>query len=207
VAILAPGQTINAQDVIVSKMPGQTWLLAIDNVGDLWGLKLDNRKSNKERCFPDPVAGGCILDMDFLDETIGGRDPSFDPVQGQFDSVSVDPSAATFFHQTHTLINAGRRLARPSYWEQIGTLTGRRVRDSFMPGSGVLSLSVMQLMRTVELCESTAKATTVGNLGQLGYVDAGFLGGGACTPFSTTMMRNGPKRAPVCKVGDPPTWH
>ncbi len=212
-AALAPGHPINAVDVIVSKMPGQTWLLVLDANGDLWGLKLDNRQSLREKCFPDPVMSGCVLDPEFNDPTILGRDPSV-LADGTFDP--TDPSAGTnvggviqpFFHQTHTLLSAGKRLARPSLWEQIGTLTGRRVRDSFMPGSGVLSLPVMQAMRSIQLCESTATSTTPGNLGQLGYADATFLGGGACTPFATSMMRatGGGKLAPVCRRGDPPIW-
>jgi hypothetical protein len=211
VPTLAPGQTIIAQDVVFSRMPGQNWLLVLDSVGDLWGLKLDNRISNKERCFPDPKAAGCVLDMDFMDETIAGRDPSFDPNTNTFDV--GDPSGPTFFHLTRQILTVGRRLARPTLWEQIGTLTGRRVRDSFMPGSGVLSLPVMQQMRTVKLCESSSDTTTVGNLGQLGYADANFTGSGTCTPFAraTVMMRGASTSAStpsagVCKKGDPPRW-
>ena len=61
-----------------------------------------------------------------------------------------------------TILTGGRRLARGAMWEQIGTLTGRRLRDSFMPGSGVLSLAVMQQMRGVKLCESTAASNGAG---------------------------------------------
>lgn len=207
VPVLAPAQTIIAQDVVFSRMPGQNWLIVLDTAGDLWGLKLDNTKSLREKCFPNPIAAGCTLDLDFLDETILGRDPSFDPNTNTFDA--TDPSGPTFFHMTRTLLQSGNRLARPTVWEQIGTLTGRRVRDSFMPGSGVLSLVVMQQMRSVKFCESTTDATTVGNLGQLGYADATFLGGGACKPFATTSMRGAPAASPtagVCKKGDPPRW-
>jgi len=166
-AQLAPGQPINAADVVVSKLPGQTWLLVLDASGDLWGLKLDNRASIRERCFPDPRAAGCLLDMDFLDPTIMQRDPSFDPVTSTFDA--GDPSSATFFHQVKTILGTGKRLARPALWEQLNTLTGRRLRDSFMPGSGTLSLGIMQKMRGVTLCESTAPSHNASGLNQLGY--------------------------------------
>ncbi|HSR96907.1 MAG TPA: hypothetical protein VLM79_07655, partial [Kofleriaceae bacterium] len=144
--------------------------------GDLWGLKLDNRQSIRERCFPDPRAANCLLDMDFLDPTIMQRDPSFDPNTNTFDA--GDPSSPTFFHQAPTILGAGKRLARPAVWEQLNTLTGRRLRDSFMPGSGTLSLSVMQKMRGVKLCESTAPSHTPGGLNQLGYAAAA-----ACQPI------------------------
>jgi hypothetical protein len=175
-AVLAPGQPINAVDVVISKLPGQTWLLALDAGGDLWGLKLDNRQSIRERCFPDPRAAGCLLDMDFLDPTIMQRDPSFDPNTNTFDA--TDPSSPTFFHLPPAILGSGKRLARPAIWEQLNTLTGRRLRDSFMPGSGTLSLPIMQKMRTVKLCESTAPSHTAGGLNQLGYAT-----GGACQPI------------------------
>ena len=182
-AILAPGQAIDAADVVVSMMPGQTWLIVLDTSGDLWGLKLDGRKSVKERCFPNPTTAGCLLDLSFMDATIMGRDPSFDPVSGTFidpadpNPLVADPSSGTkvggvvqpFFHQIRTILTGGKRLAPPATWEAIGTLTGRRLRDAFMPGAGVLSLSVMQAMRSVRLCETTAAATTASGLGQLGY--------------------------------------
>lgn len=191
---LAPGQTINAVDVVVSVLPGQTWLLVLDANGDLWGLKLDNRKSNKERCFPDTTK--CALDMSFLDATIMGRDPSFDPIANAFISPAdpnpkiADPSSGTivggvvqpFFHMPRLILGGGKRLAPPTQWEQIGTLTGRRMRDSFMPGAGVLSLSVMQAMRAVKVCESTAPSTTPNGLGALGYDN----GSGTCTPLGTS---------------------
>jgi hypothetical protein len=177
-AVLAPGQTINAVDVVISKLPGQTWLLALDAGGDLWGLKLDNRKSIRERCFPDPRGAGCLLDMDFLDPTIMQRDPSFDPNTNTFDAIATDPSSPTFFHQVPAILGSGTRLAQPAIWEQLNTLTGRRLRDSFMPGSGTLSLPIMQKMRTVKLCESIAPSHMPGGLNQLGYAT-----GGACQPI------------------------
>ena len=57
------------------------------------------------------------------------------------------------------------------------------MRDSFMPGSGVLSLPVMQRMHSVQLCESSAPSNNAGGLGALGYADASFLGGGGCQPL------------------------
>jgi hypothetical protein len=47
-----------------------------------------------------------------------------------------------------------------------------------MPGSGTLSLPIMQKMRTVKLCESTTPSHTPGGLNQLGYAT-----GGACQPI------------------------
>ncbi len=204
-SVLAPGQAINAQDVIVSTNPGQDWLLVLDAAGDMWGLKLDGRKSVRERCYPDPKAAGCTLDLAFLDATQSGRDPSFDPVTNSFDPcvgsgpTFGDASSPTFFHQTHTIINAGRRLARPTFWEQINTLTGRRTRDSFMPGSGTLSLDVMQAMRSVALCETTGSSREPGNLGALGYADAAFKAGGACQAIGTSARTVKPRSPKVCK--------
>jgi hypothetical protein len=114
--------------------------------------------------------------MDFLDPTIMQRDPSFDPNTNTFDA--IDPSSPTFFHQVAAILGSGQRLARPAIWEQLNTLTGRRLRDSFMPGSGTLSLAIMQKMRGVKLCESTAPSHTPGGLNQLGYAT-----GGACQPI------------------------
>jgi len=187
-AQLAPGQPINAVDVVVSKLPGQTWLLVLDAGGDLWGLKLDNKQSIRERCFPDPRAAGCLLDMDFLDPTIMQRDPSFDPVTGTFDA--GDPSSATFFHQIKTILGTGKRLARPALWEQLNTLTGRRLRDSFMPGSGTLSLGIMQKMRGVELCESTTPSHNASGINQLGYAT-----GPGCQPIGESA-----RPASACQV-------
>ncbi|HEX2688427.1 MAG TPA: hypothetical protein VHN14_17475 [Kofleriaceae bacterium] len=187
-AQLAPGQSINAVDVVVSKLPGQTWLLVLDASGDLWGLKLDNRQSIRERCFPDPRAAGCLLDMDFVDPTIMQRDPSVDPNTGAFDA--GDPSSPTFFHQARTILTGGKRLARPAIWEQLNTLTGRRLRDSFMPGSGTLSLGIMQKMRSVVLCESTTPSHNASGLGQLGYAT-----GPDCQPIGESQ-----RPASVCQV-------
>ncbi|HET7504884.1 MAG TPA: hypothetical protein VFK02_27865, partial [Kofleriaceae bacterium] len=186
---LAAGHGVDAVDVVISKLPGQTWLLALENSGDMVGIKLDNRVSPRERCFPDPRAAGCLLDMDFLDPTVMQRDPSFDPVTGVFDA--ADPSSVTFFRQTHTLITLGKKLARPAIWEQLNTLTGRRLRDSFMPGSGTLSLGVMQKMRSVQLCESDQESHTTGGLNQLGY----FESGAPCAPIGES-----PRPASRCQV-------
>src|SRR6185503_11088089 len=90
------------------------------------------------------------LDMQLLDPTIMGRDPSFDPNTNAFDA--TDPSGPAFF-RIAAGTGVGKRLARPGNWEQIGTLTGRRLRDSFMPGAGVLSLDVMQRMHNYQVCE------------------------------------------------------
>ena len=195
-ATLAPGQTINAVDVVLSVLPQQDWLVVLDATGDLWALKLDHRASTHERCFPDPKSAGCELSLAFLDATQSGRDPTFDPVMQTFDNGScaahatnpfVDPSAKTFFHFARTIVTSGKRLARGALWEQIGTLSGRRVRDSFMPGSGVLSLPVMQKMRSVLLCESTTSSDEQGSLGALGYADAAFLATGTCQPLGQTV--------------------
>ena len=198
------GQPIHAVDVVLSVLPGQNWLLVLDTAGDLWGLKLDTTRSTRERCYPDPVAAGCQLDLAFLDATQSGRDPTFTPGLG-FDastcSAGSDRSASTSLHFPHAILGGGQRLARGAIWEQIGTLTGRRVRDSFMPGGGVLSLPVMQAMRTTVLCESGGASNEPGNLGALGYADAMFLSTGTCMPFgqSTRTVRT----SGVCRVGDP----
>jgi hypothetical protein len=212
-ATLAPGQTINAADVVLSVMPGQSWLLVLDATGELWGLKLDGRKSLRERCYPDPKAAGCELDLGFLDATQSGRDPSFDPAANAFDDGNcadraanpfVDPSAKTFLRFPRTIITSGRRLARGAVWEQIGTLTGRRVRDSFMPGSGVLSLPVMQAMRRVQLCESAGASNEQGSLGALGYADAAFFATGTCQPLGQSARARTappPPFAPAVRAG------
>jgi len=187
-AVQAPGQPLDAVDVVVSKLPGQTWLMALDASGDLVGLKLDNTTSVRERCFPDPRANGCLLDMDFLDPTVMQRDPSFDPNTNTFDA--ADPSSATFIRLPRTLLTTGKRLARPAIWEQTNTLTGRRVRDSFMPGSGTLSLGVMQVMRSVQFCESALPSTTASNLNQLGYAS-----GASCQPIGESQ-----RPASVCRM-------
>lgn len=187
---LAP-MAVDAVDVVVSKLPGQTWLLAIEGNGNLIGIKLDNTKSIRERCFPDPRSAGCLLDMDFLDPTIMQRDPSFDPVTQTFDDPVKDPSSVTFFRQnSRILLTQGRKLARPAIWEALNTLTGRRLRDSFMPGSGTLSLGVMQTMRSVELCESNVPSNNASGLNQLGYA-----GAGACQPIGDQR-----RPASVCRM-------
>ncbi len=59
-----------------------------------------------------------------------------------------------------------------------------RVRDSFMPGSGVLSLEVMQKMRAVKLCEAAGSGDVDGNgLDELGPADDTFRQSGTCVPF------------------------
>jgi hypothetical protein len=165
---LTTGQTVDARDVIVSKTPGQTWLVIADASagGGLAFVKLDSTENPRERCFPDPVGLGCGKDLDFRDPAIMGRDPSFDPVSGTFDA--GDPSGAPFQRQAQTIAGVPARLARPAIWEQIGTLTGRRLRDSFMPGSGVLSLEVMQRMRAVKLCVVSTTDTDGNGIGELG---------------------------------------
>ncbi|RMH36760.1 MAG: hypothetical protein D6689_21900 [Deltaproteobacteria bacterium] len=166
---------IDARDVIVSVVPGQTWLLVADGAGDLVGIKLDRALSPRERCLPD---NDCGLDADWRDPTILGRDPSLDPDTGA--PLAGDPSGPRVFRMAGALLSRADRLARPALWEQVGTQTGRRLRDSFMPGSGVLSLGVMQRMYNVRVCEVPGTADVDGNgLGELGYAD-----GGTCTPFA-----------------------
>jgi hypothetical protein len=166
------GQTVDARDVIVSKVPGQTWLLIADGAGDLLGLKLPNLET-KVDCAPDPVAAGCGLNMDWRDPTIMGRDPSVDPVTKAPDA--GDPSAAGFFRMPGAILTQVVRLARPAIWERIGSQTGRALRDSFMPGSGVLSLAVMRkLYSGVQVCEVAGSEDVDGNgLGELGYAGQG----------------------------------
>jgi hypothetical protein len=182
VASIAPGETVDAADVVVSQLAGQTWVLVGETTGGLVGLKLDRRLSTRERCLPDPLDGACGLDMDWRDPTVMGRDPSFDPLTGDFDA--DDPSGAPFFRQAPGILLGARRLARPSTWEQIGTQTGRRVRDSFMPGTGVLSLEVMQRMVGLEVCENQDFIDLNGSgLGPLGPADDQFFNTGECQPW------------------------
>jgi hypothetical protein len=184
-AVLAPGQPVNAADVAMSRLPGQTWIMVADATGDLWGLKLDGKQSVREKCFPDPRSKDCLLDLDFSDPTNNSRDPSFDPTTGNFDSTAADPSAPTFVRMNNAIVSTGRRLARPALWEQLGTLTGRRLRDSFMPGAGVLSLPVMQKMRSVQVCENPAlPGFAQSGIGALGYANDAFTASGACAPFA-----------------------
>src|SRR5262249_47535026 len=94
--------------------------------------------------------------------------------------------------------------ARPTQWEQINTLTGRRVRDSFMAGSGTLSFEVMQLMRSIQVCETADASTNPSGLNLEGY----FLNG-TCTAF-TGAGPGAMKPRRVGKVeqsGSPPVCH
>jgi hypothetical protein len=170
----------NPVDLVISgTLPGQTWVLVLEGNGSLVGIKLDNKLSTREKCFPNPKAQCKPLDMQLMDPTIMGRDPSVD-ANGNFDSAAVDPSAPPFFRITPAIINIGKRLARPAYWEAIGTLTGRRLRDSFMPGSGVLSLEVLQKMHDYEVCELEGQpSTNPSGLDALGKRE-----NGQCVPFT-----------------------
>ncbi len=197
---IAAFANFDSVDVVVSTMPGQVWLEVLDGTtGKLGMVKLDNHLATRDFCFPDPVSAGCTLDLAFYDATQSGRDPSFDPVQNTFDA--TDPSSFSFV-MANTIIQSGERLARPAQWEAIGTLTGRRYRDSFMPGSGVLSLSVMQQMRSVQVCESTdANSRAPGNLNVLGYPS-----GATCaefTPASVPMIRK-PTKSPAPRTANKP---
>ena len=177
-------QAVNAVDVAISQLPGQTWVQVLEANGDFVGIKLDGKQSLRERCFPDPGTKGCLLDLQFMDPTVMGRDPSFDPVTQTFDPANIDPSAPSFFRQTGNILGTGKRLARPAVWEQLGTLTGRRMRDSFMPGSGALSLQVMQRMRGVAVCETNLPSTHPAGLNALGYPE-----GGTCQPFGVAARQ------------------
>jgi len=183
----------NVSDVVVSVMPGQKWVLGLENTGDLVGVKLDGRLARAERCFPDPGAADCLLEMEMYDAPRSGRDPSFDPNTGAFDP--LDPSGNPFFRMAGNILGTGRRLARPVQWEAIGTLTGRRYRDSFMPGSGVISLPVMQQMRAVQVCETNDDSTNPAGLKQLGYFQ-----NGQCKSFQDAVMQK-PRHAPICRPG------
>lgn len=195
----APGELVDIQDVLVSIVPGQTWVLGLDASGDLLGFKLENKIAVKERCLPTPADSNCGLDMDFRDPTITGRDPSFDPVTGLFDV--ADPSGNPFFRQTAQIVSSGRRMARPAYFEKINTQTGRRVRDSFMPGSGTLSLAVMQRMYAVRVCENSNTSDRNGNgLGQLGFADSNFLTTGNCSEFGQETSSQEFEVGGVCPV-------
>jgi hypothetical protein len=190
---IAP-QAVDVRDVAISEIPGQRWVLALENNGDLVGVKLDRRKALQEKCYPDPKAADCLLDMIMYDPTRSSRDPSFDPLTQTFDA--NDPSGQPFFRMTGNILANGRKLARATPWEQINTLTGRRFRDSFVPGAGTISLPVMQTMRAVQVCElggaDAANSTNPSGLDQLGY----FVGGD-CVPFGSAA-----RPAPhVCKPG------
>ena len=183
--ILETRQTITASavnnpvDLIISgTLPGQTWVLVLEGNGSIVGIKLDNTKSTRERCFPNPKTQCKTLDMQLLDPTIMGRDPGFDPVANTFDA--ADPSGPPFFRIAPAIVTVGRRLARPATWEAIGTLSGRRMRDSFMPGSGVLSLDVMKKMHAYEVCERVGEPST----NPSGLDGLGKFEGGQCVPFT-----------------------
>ena len=191
VSIVPGGQNVLAQDVVISQMPGQRWILALESTGDLVGIKLDNTESKLERCFPDPGAADCLLEVEMYDATRSGRDPSFDPNTGIFDA--ADPSGAPFFRMQSAILGSGKRMIRPVEYEQIGFLSGRRYRDSFMPGSGSISFPVMKAMRDVQVCEVRPdNSTNPSGIGELGYFD-----GGGCQPFGGSAK---PKRQ-ACKEG------
>jgi hypothetical protein len=160
-------------------------VLAADLNGDLVGIKLDNTLSTRERCFQGgEIQADCGLDMDFRDPTIMGRDPTF--INGQF-----DPDPATggppFFRINSGIVNSGVRLARPVFWEKINTHTGRRYRDSFMPGSGTLSTQVMQRMYNVKVCEGPDPDISGNGLHGFGFAEgegSTFLQDGNCVPFT-----------------------
>jgi len=176
------GNTItNPVDVIISgTLPGQTWVLVLEAGGALVGVKLDTTKSTRERCFPNPKTQCKPLDMQLMDPTIMGRDPSFDPNTNTFDGVAIDPSAPPFFRINPAVVTTGRRLARPAQWDTIGTLSGRRMRDSFMPGAGVLSLDVMKRMHAYEVCELEGQpSTNPSGLDALGKFE-----NNQCVPFT-----------------------
>ena len=176
----------NPVDLVISgTLPGQTWVLVLEGNGALVGIKLDNKLSTREKCFPNPKTTCKPLDMQLMDPTILGRDPSVEPVSGQFDPAAVDPSAPPFFRINPTIVTSARRLARPAQWDVLGTLTGRRLRDSFMPGSGVLSLEVMQRMHAYEVCELEGQpSTNPSGLDALGKFE-----GNQCVPFSGQSAR------------------
>lgn len=181
---------VNAVDVILSLLPGQRWIIALEATGDITYIKLDGTRTRQERCYPNPGSADCELEIEMFDPTRSGRDPSFDPVTNTFDA--IDPSSPTVATQQSAILANGRRLARPQIIDQIGTLTGRRYRDSFMPGSGSISNQVMGRMRAVQVCELDGQASTnPSGLDALGYfVD------GACVPFEANQK---PRRA--CKPG------
>lgn len=188
----------NPVDLVISgTLPGQTWVLVLEGNGSLVGVKLDNTKSSRERCFPNPKTQCGPLDMGLMDATILGRDPAFDPVANTFDA--ADPSGAPFFRQAPAIVTVGRRLARPAIWEAVGTLTGRRLRDSFMPGSGVLSLDVMKKMHAYEVCERTGEASS----NPSGLDALGTFENGQCLPFTGAgpSAANKPAKQPAAGMG------
>jgi hypothetical protein len=143
--------------------------------------------------------------MQLMDPTIMGRDPSFDPIAMAFDA--GDPSGNAFFRIPPQVggLTTGRRLARPAYWEQLGTITGRRLRDSFMPGSGVLSLDVLKKMHDYEVCELDGQPSTnpsgLDALGQrVGGQCIAFTGNGPSAlkpPATTSASSTG--ASPACR--------
>ena len=188
----------NAVDVVVSVLPTQTWVLGTDNNGalvDLVAYKLDRTQSTRERCLPDPSI--CKQDMDWRDPTIMGRDATF--INGAFDVNEPDGDPA--FRIAGTRVTAGGRLARPSFWDQIGTPTGRRVRDSFMPGSGVLSQTLIQRMYFMQVCEIPGTEDINGSgWGEFGIADGDFFSTGECQPITEPLSGDGGEMARVSLV-------
>ncbi len=192
-------QAIDARDVVVSEVPGQRWVIAADASagGAIVYIKVDLTQGPREKCMPDPIGNGCGLDTDFRDPTVLGRDPSFDPVAGDF--IAEDPSGAPFARVQTNLV-VPRRLARPPLLERLGTQTGRRIRDSFMPGSTVMSTQVMQRMYEYQVCEAPGTDDVDGNgLGELGF----FRGPGQpCVPFFETAVEDAEPFQPGATDGD-----
>jgi hypothetical protein len=185
------GNVVQPADVVVSQLPGQRWILVLETTGDLVGIKLDNTKSKLERCFPDPLAADCLLEVEMYDATRSSRDPSFNPAANSFDV--ADPSGQPFFRMQSAILTSGKRMIRPILFEQLGFLSGRRYRDSFMPGSGTISFPVMKAMHDVQVCElGPDNSTNPSGIGELGYFD-----GGGCQPFGGSAK---PKRK-ACQSG------
>lgn len=188
---LRGANVISPADVVISQLPGQRWILVLETTGDLVGIKLDNTKSKLERCFPNPQAADCLLEVEMYDATRSSRDPSFNPATNSFDV--ADPSGQPFFRMQSAILTTGKRMIRPILFEQLGFLSGRRYRDSFMPGSGTISFDVMKAMHDVQVCEvNSDNSTNPSGIGELGYFD-----GGGCQPFGGAAK---PKRK-ACKPG------
>jgi hypothetical protein len=129
--------TINqAHGVAVGAVPTQTWLFVADGTNGL-------RAVNVSTLF-DPFRGrvgqpAAPISADHAALTLESRDP----LTPRDQSAGID-QLPTLTFATH---GSARALARGSSLDRISDESGRRLRDSWNPGNGVLSRAKMDAMR------------------------------------------------------------